>query len=270
MGPGKRKSATGEGLSRASKKKKLDVALMAAQLMDVTLVPVEKINVASTIPLTGPGEAVVALVTPTVVTHDVSALERVMHDFTNICQGWCDKAKIQRKRHDASQLQKECDSCALELEEERKKLQPSEVEVASARAALSPAKELRLDKFQSSKDFKNELLANSRLTYVTEYEDDRDAVGKVYPNLDLSCVIILDFEGEEGSNDDHELGEAVVIEEASIEEAPTESVLTKEVPATSEPAPASEEPALDPPPTSNELASTMAIINAVAIDDSDR
>ena len=28
------------------------------------------------------------------VTHDVSALERVMHDFTNICQGWCDKAKV--------------------------------------------------------------------------------------------------------------------------------------------------------------------------------
>lgn len=128
-------------------------------------------------------------------------------------------------------------------------MQSSESEVASVRATLSRAKEQAFEEFRGSEDFKEELLASSRLAYLIGYEDGRDAIGKVYPDLDLSHVAIPDSEGEE-TNKDHELVEVAPTEKAEevpIGEAPIGETPTDQTLAIAEPAPASEETALEPP-----------------------
>ncbi|KAG1361561.1 putative Cytokinin riboside 5'-monophosphate phosphoribohydrolase LOG3 [Cocos nucifera] len=90
-----------------------------------------------------------------------------------------------------------------------------------------------------------------------------DVVGKVYPDLDLSHIAIPNFEGEE-IDANQESGE-----DTSTKEAPTEQASNEEAPAIAEPTSASEEIILDPPPTLEELALAMAVINAVVVDDSD-
>ena len=93
----------------------------------------------------------------------------------------------------------------------------------------------------------------------------------MYLDLDLSCVIILDFDK---SDVDHESGGVAAIEEAliektSTEEAPINGTPTEEAPTISKPTPNYEEVTLDLLPSSEELASTMAIIDSVAVDNFD-
>ncbi|EHA8587942.1 hypothetical protein COCNU_scaffold003639G000010 [Cocos nucifera] len=138
-------------------------------------------------------------------------------------------------------LWKEHGNCARELEEEWKNLLSFELEVTSVRMALSWVKEQEVKEFQGLEGFKNELLASSHLLYVIGFEDGRDAVSKVYPDLDLSCTAIPNSKGEE-------------IDE---EQESTKVALTNEAPTMPalvivEPAPTSEGTILEPPPTSKE------------------
>ncbi|EHA8588216.1 putative oligopeptide transporter 5-like [Cocos nucifera] len=136
--------------------------------------------------------------------------------------------QIWRRRDEASRLRKEHDGYAHELVEEWKKLHSSKVEIALVHKALSRAKEQEAEGFQSLKNFKNELLASSRLAYVTGYEDGRDAVDWIYPDIDVSRVIILDFDEEEGSDGNRESDEVAPTEEALIGETLIEEALTEE------------------------------------------
>lgn len=109
---------------------------------------------------------------------------------------------------------------------------------------------------------------------MTGYEDGRDAVGKIYSNLDLSRIIVPNSDNELYKVSEAPI-EEVPTEERLIEEAPIEGVPTKE--ASTEQAPAivevvstSEGVALESPPTFEELASALAIIDVVAVEDADR
>ena len=59
-------------------------------------------------------------------------------------------------------------------------------EVESVREALSRT----IEDFQSSKEFKEEILEDDFTSYYVGYEDGRDAVEKLYPNLDLSSIVL--------------------------------------------------------------------------------
>ncbi|KAG1348247.1 hypothetical protein COCNU_06G020760 [Cocos nucifera] len=158
----------------------------------------------------------------------------------------------------------ECDSCLEELEEKRKKLKASEAEVASVRVSLDRAKEQALEEFRGSEDFKEELLAASCLAYLTGYEDGRDAVDRVYPDLDLSCIPFPDFDGEEADEEDESV-EVALITDASIMKA----VLTKSMPTIEEPTPALRGTTSEALPFTKEMALAMAVIDAVVVDDLD-
>ncbi|EHA8588780.1 hypothetical protein COCNU_scaffold006649G000020 [Cocos nucifera] len=212
------------------------------------------------------------------VAHNVLVLERGFRAYIDTHKKWSDKmAVVTTERDTALECLRTIFDKEKEMEEQEKKLEEEnfqlKAELESACANLESANNdldlmhselgAAVEEFQSSEDFKVELLKSHHLTYLTRYEDGRDAVRKAYLDLDLSHVVILDFK-EEGTDADQESSE-----DASIEEASTEWASTKEAPAIVEPAPASEGTALDPPPTSEELASTIAVIDAVAIDDFD-
>ena len=99
------------------------------------------------------------------------------------------------------------------------------------------------------------------MSYWTRYEDGRDAIDKIYSDLDLSCIAIPDSDGED-AEEEHESAEVAPTEDAPIEEASIEQAST-----IAKPTPASEGTALDPPLTSEELAAMVAIIDAIAVED---
>ena len=55
----------------------------------------------------------------------------------------------------------------------------------SAREALNHA----IENFKNSEELKEEILEGGFVSYCIRYEDRRDTVGKLYPNLDLSSII---------------------------------------------------------------------------------
>ncbi|KAG1361020.1 hypothetical protein COCNU_09G004830 [Cocos nucifera] len=104
---------------------------------------------------------------------------------------------------------------------------------------------LPLEEFRGSEDFKKKLITASHLAYRTGYEDGRDAVGQLYPDLDLTLVLPPDSNEGGGSADD----------------VPTDQVTPNEVASIGLAAP------IEPPPTEEEMASAIAVINAVVVDD---
>ena len=64
------------------------------------------------------------------------------------------------------------------------------VAAESAREALNRA----FEDFKHLKEFKEEILEGGFASYCIEYEDDRDAIEKLYLNLDLSGIIPLALE----------------------------------------------------------------------------
>ena len=121
------------------------------------------------------------------------------------------ESQIRRKRHDVSWLWKEHDGCARELEE-RKRLSSSESKVASVRAAFSWAKEQAIKEYRRTEDFKNETLEGSQVSYWTRYEDGRDVVGRLYLDLDLSCIDVQESENELDETIDAPVKEALTNE----------------------------------------------------------
>ena len=59
------------------------------------------------------------------------------------------------------------------------------MEVESAKEVLSRT----IEDFKNSEEFKEEILEGGFASYYVRYEDGRDAVRKLYPDLDLSNII---------------------------------------------------------------------------------
>ena len=59
------------------------------------------------------------------------------------------------------------------------------VEAESAKEALS----LDVENFKNSEEFKEEILEDGYAFYCIGYEDGRDTVEKLYPDLNLSSII---------------------------------------------------------------------------------
>ena len=59
------------------------------------------------------------------------------------------------------------------------------MEAESAREAFNWA----IEDFKNSKESKEEILKGEFASYSVEYEDGRDAIEKLYPDLDLSSVV---------------------------------------------------------------------------------
>ena len=49
--------------------------------------------------------------------------------------------------------------------------------------------EQAIEDYKKSEDFKNKILEGDNAAYWVEYEDGRDTVERLYPNLDLSSII---------------------------------------------------------------------------------
>ena len=98
-------------------------------------------------------------------------------------------------------------------------------EAQAAKDALSRA----IKDFRESQDFKNEVLKGGYVSYYVGYEDSKDAVKRLYPNLDLSNIIASS--SREKIVEETALIEGVALaasESAStIDEAVPESATTK-------------------------------------------
>ncbi|KAG1327371.1 hypothetical protein COCNU_01G013050 [Cocos nucifera] len=142
------------------------------------------------------------------------------------------------------------------LEEERKKRKSSEAEVASVRVTFYQAKEQALEEFRGSEDFKEKLVAACCLAYMIGYEDDQDAVGQFYPNLDMTRVSLPDFDEEDQSVEDIPTNHV----------APNKAAPIGEVASAIEPTLALREKIVEPFSTKEEMALTMVIVNTVVVD----
>ena len=58
-------------------------------------------------------------------------------------------------------------------------------EAESAKGALN----LTIKNFRESQEYEDEILEGRFASYCVGYEDDRDTVRKLYPNLDLSSIV---------------------------------------------------------------------------------
>ena len=61
----------------------------------------------------------------------------------------------------------------------------AKAEAESVKEALNQA----VENFKNSEEFKEEILKSGFVSYCIGYEDDRDAIGKQHPDLDLSSII---------------------------------------------------------------------------------
>ena len=111
------------------------------------------------------------------------------------------ESRIRSKKHSIHQLWRERDGCIDELEMkcERyratlERLTLANAELASARAEVESAREAlnqAIENFRNLKEFKEEIFEGGFALYCIGYEDDRDAIEKLYPVLDLSSIILL-------------------------------------------------------------------------------
>ena len=114
--------------------------------------------------------------------------------------------RVKSKKHSIHRLRWERDRCIAELEVEYRRYRTSLKRVAlakeessSARAnaelAKAEAESVRevlgraIEDFKNSEKFKEEILEGGFASYCVGYEDSRDAIKKLYPNLDLSTII---------------------------------------------------------------------------------
>ena len=89
--------------------------------------------------------------------------------------------------------------CIEELEVERKrhraikeKLALTDAESASIREEAESAKyawNLAIKNFRESQEYKNKIFESGFISYCIGYEDGKDVVGKLYPNVDLSSIV---------------------------------------------------------------------------------
>ena len=125
-----------------------------------------------------------------------------------------------------------------------------------------------MEEFRGLEDFKVELVAVSCLAYVTGYEDGLDAIGQVYPDLDLSRIPLLDLDGEGIDGEDRLANAGLTVDTSTKRIVPTVDAPINEAAPIAEPTPVLERIIIEPPPIKEEMALVIAVINAVTIDDS--
>ena len=91
----------------------------------------------------------------------------------------------------------------------------------SMKGALS----LAIENFKESQEFKDKIFEGGFASYCVRYEDGRDAVKKLYPNLDLSNIVSLSS-GEEIAEETTMLNEEDAL--TALESAPTTKVVPEQ------------------------------------------
>ena len=115
----------------------------------------------------------------------------------------------------------------------------AEDEARSARESADRA----VEDFRSSDQYWEEMLESGFASYRVGFEDGRDAVHALYPELDISRIVppLAEEEGVEGEGTeemaDQPSGGVIVVEEAVPEQVPTE------VPSPTEAHPSAADPA---------------------------
>nr|XP_029121765.1 uncharacterized protein LOC114914421 [Elaeis guineensis] len=114
------------------------------------------------------------------------------------------REQIQRKTRSVHRLRRERDGCVRELEAEREQLRISLENLAKAEENLSSAqadadiakaesaKEALIravEDFRGSDEYREELLESGFASYRVGYEDARDAIQSLHPELDLSGIV---------------------------------------------------------------------------------
>ncbi|XP_073102112.1 uncharacterized protein [Elaeis guineensis] len=152
------------------------------------------------------------------------------------------REKAKRKSRTVRRLRHERDDYVGELKAEREQLQVSlgnltkvkenlssaqadgdiaRVEAESAREAIGRA----VEDFRGSDEYREELLESDFISYRVGYEDARKAVQSLYPELDLSSIVLSGSEGQaagelaDPSSRDHTAAEEAIPEQVTKGEA---------------------------------------------------
>ena len=137
--------------------------------------------------------------------------------------------KLAETEEDLSIAQIDAEIARAEAELAREELAHTEDEVRSARESADRA----VEDFRASDRYKEEMLESGFASYRVGFEDGRDAVHALYPEVDVSRVVPLFAEEgaeEEGTEEmaDQPSGGVIVVEEAIPEQVPTEVPLPTE------------------------------------------
>ena len=160
--------------------------------------------------------------------------------------------KLAEAKEDLSIAQIDAEIARAEAELAREELAHTEDEARSARESADRA----VEDFRASDRYKEEMLESGFASYRVGFEDGRDAVHALYPEVDVSRVAPLLAE-EEGTEEeaDHLSGGIIPTEEAVPEQEPTGGPLpTEGNPSAADLAPLMvETPILPDPPSVEEI-----------------
>ncbi|XP_073100148.1 uncharacterized protein [Elaeis guineensis] len=137
--------------------------------------------------------------------------------------------KLAETEEDLSIAQIDAEIARAEAELAKEELAHTEDEARSARESADRA----VEDFRASDRYKEEMLESGFASYRVGFEDGRDAVHALYPEVDVSRVVPLFAEEgaeEEGTEEmaDQPSGGVIVVEEAVPEQVPTEVPLSTE------------------------------------------
>lgn len=108
---------------------------------------------------------------------------------------------MESAKKDAELAKKEAESAKREMESAKKEMESARAEVESLRWDLCRAKELGVEEFKASSDLKALFLEGSEATYWIGFDDGRSAIQNLYPDLDLSSIVVPEIEEDEGLTD---------------------------------------------------------------------
>lgn len=136
-------------------------------------------------------------------------LESVRSDFTSAQKEVkAQKGRVKKKKRAVNKLKKNHDNWIKEAEDWRRKWQYADREASSAKVEiqtlqqdLSRAKELGVEEFKASTDLKTLILQGSEASYWIGFGDGRDAVQQLFPDLDVSSIVVPGAEEEEEGGD---------------------------------------------------------------------
>ena len=133
--------------------------------------------------------------------------------------------KLAEAEEELSIIQIDTEMAKAEAESARESLARAEDEARSAKESADRA----VEDFRTSDQYREEMLESGFASYRVGFEDGRDAVHALYPELDVSSVVPPVAE-EEGTEEmaDQPSGGVIVVEEAVPEQVPTEVPLSTE------------------------------------------
>ncbi|KAG1347444.1 putative oligopeptide transporter 5-like [Cocos nucifera] len=116
--------------------------------------------------------------------------------------------RAKKKKRTVIKMKKNHDNWAKKAEDYHKKWQSLEgkaslakTEIQDLQEDLSWAKELGVEEFKSSSNLKTLILQGSEASYWIDFGDGRDAIQQLFPDLDLSSIVISGAEVEEEEGD---------------------------------------------------------------------